>query len=73
MLQSGLDKVVKLKSKSNKDGGLLVWGLINELTKYTLHASESPLTSLSLIDPLETNNPKSPMILESIAGLLLAN
>ena len=73
MLQNGLDKVLKLRSKSNKDGGLLVWGLIHELTKYTLHASESPLTSLSLIDPLETHNPKSPMILESIAGLLLAN
>ena len=65
--------MVKLKSRSRNDGGLLVWGLLHELTKYTLHAREASVTSLSLVDPLVTQTTQSSMMLESIAGLLLAN
>ena len=50
-----------------------MWGLLHELTKYTLHAREATVTSLSLVDPLVTQTTQSSMMLESIAGLLLAN
>ena len=52
ILQKQLDQVVNLNVNQESSGGMLVWKLLNELTKYTLHASESNLTSLSLIDPL---------------------
>ena len=52
-----------LSNQSKNDDSCLVWGLLSELLRTTLHLSGSRTTSLSLFDPLDQQSPHSSKLL----------